>query len=416
MVGSSHKTAPMERLESLSFPPEELPALLLDIQTRFDFSEVLFLSTCNRSEIYALSEDADRDQLNIREWMLELASRRHALESEHFYAHKASDAVAHLYGVTCGLDAMVLGETEITAQVQTALNIALENGTAGNYLVQLVSEANRTSKRIRNETALGKGTTSVASAAVHVAKRVFGNLGNASILIVGAGETGELVGKHVVADSPKKLFITNRTHSRAEDLAAELNATAVGFDDWAGVLEEVNVVVCATHSKTPLVTKDMVKQAVGPSASRILLLLDISLPHNIEKSVAVVDNVFLYDMNDLKSIVEKNLAKRSKEVAGVCKIIEEEQKRFFVKQATHKIGPLIRDLRESYEDVRKQELERFLSKFSEQDKEHAERLTRDLVNKLLHVPTVELRALGSELDENRDRLSFARRLFGLRKE
>ncbi|MDJ0763505.1 MAG: glutamyl-tRNA reductase [Myxococcota bacterium] len=413
VVGSSHKVAPLRLLESLAFTSQEVAAILPDLQQAYALPEVLLLSTCNRTEIYAMSTDVNADVVVLSEWLIQRSQARTQLDPQHIYDFKGDAALDHLMRVICGLDSMMLGETEIAGQVQQALDIAREMNTGRNHLVQTFSAAFRTSKRARNETAINAGTTSVASAAVHLARRVFSDLGRRRVLIVGAGETGSLVARHFTAHAPGALVVANRTRSRAEALAREVGGSVVSFGKWAEVLPTIDIAVCATQSPVPLITKSLVAEAVRPGGARPLLLVDISLPHNIETSVMDVENVYLHDINDLTRIVEKNLSKRAKEIPNVEKIISEEKKNLLSQQATQKVGPFIKDLRRHFEDVRQKEVDRFISKFDEQDRPLAERLTRDLVNKLLHDPMVEIRTLGNQSQANQDRLAWARRLFGL---
>jgi glutamyl-tRNA reductase len=412
-VGASHRTAPLSILESIALAPEQIVEFLPEIRDRAGLSEIFILSTCNRTEVYGTATDPLPPAEKIEDWLLELSRRRSPLGQEHIYHRFNQDAVDHLFRVTCGVNSMMVGETEIAGQVEAALSLARRAGTAGNFVTQLFSATSRTCKRARTETSIGAGAVSVASASVHLAERVFGQLDRRTILVVGAGDTGSLAARHFQKHHPQGLCIANRTLERAESLAAEVGGSALPLDRRMEVLPTVDIVVCATHSPEPLFTEEVVREAMKSRPSRVLLLIDISMPSNVEAGVAKIDNVFLDDMNDLHRIVEHNLARRAKEIPAVERIVHEEAENFFRSQASMRAGPLIRDLRGKYEEVRLQELDRYLAQFAEQDRDLAERLTRDIVQKLLHHPSIEIRSVARHPETNRERLLWVRRLFGL---
>lgn len=413
LIGSSHHTAPLDLLESLALSPDETGSVLPELREQVDLDEVILLSTCNRTEVYGLSRDPRESSERLERWLLELSEKRTPIRPENLYARVDRDAVEHLFRVTCGLDSMMLGETEITGQVQRALELAREIGTANSFMTQLLSAAFRACKRARTETGINAGTTSVASAAVHLSRRVFGDLDRRAILVVGAGETGTLLARHFRQHTPRTLYLANRTQARAEALAEDVQGTAIPMEDWVDMLGRVDAVICATHSKQPLVTAEMVRRVARERSSRMLLLVDVSMPRNVERAAGELENVFLYDLYDLKKIVDQNLARRAEEVPAVESIIEAEMNEFFTRQATLEVGPVIRELRQRFEVLRQKEIERFSSRFSEQDRPVAERLTRDLINKLLHWPTLEIRSLAGQAGSDAERLAWARRLFGL---
>jgi glutamyl-tRNA reductase len=387
--------------------------MLPGLREELGLDEVMLLSTCNRTEIYGLAGTAAEAAEHLEARLKGMSANGAGVRSENLYSRADRDAVEHLFRVTCGLDSMMLGETEITGQVQRAFEMAREAGTAGSFLTQLLSAAFRACKRARSETGINAGTTSVASAAVHLAKRVFGDLDRREIVVVGAGETGTLAARYFRQHTPRTLYLANRTPERARELAAEVEGTAIPMEDWVSLLNQVDAVVCATHSKTPLVTAEMVRRASRVRSSRMLLLIDISLPRNVERAAGEFDHVFLYDMSDLQKIVQQNLDRRALEIPVVESIIDDEMHHFFDQQATLEVGPVIRELRQRFEVIRRKEIERFKSRFSHEDQPVAERLTRDMINKLLHWPTLELRALAQDNGSSAERLAFARRLFGL---
>ena len=413
VIGASHKSAPLELLEQVSLSPEEIERYLVKLKSEASLSEIVLLSTCNRTEIYARAENRELSVDILKKWLLSLCKEEGGLAEQNLYCNYDKEAVIHLFKTACGLDSMILGETEITGQVQDALELAQKCGTTGSYTIELFSRAFRSAKRARTETKINSGTTSIPSAAVHLAKRIFGDLSQRSILIVGAGETGKLLCTYFSEHSPARVVIANRTHDNAAKLSDEFGFEAIPLDDITSVLGQIDVSVCATYSKQPLITDDMVKEAMKNRGERMLLLVDISLPHNIDREASKLDNVFLHNMNDLKSIVANNLKMREKEVDDVLTIIEEERKEFEAKRATMKVGPLIKSLREHYDDLRKAELERFSSKIPDDVKPIADRLTRDLMNKLLHWPTLGIREISQNTDNERKMIEWSKKLFGL---
>lgn len=412
-VGASHRTTPLSLLESIALSPEEVAEALPVIRELAGLDEAMLLSTCNRTEVYATAKDVSGAAGALEAWLLGLSRRGHGLSPEHVVHRHERDAVDHLLQVACGVDSMMLGETQIAGQIESSLAIARNAGTAGGYLNQLIAAASRTCKRARTETAISAGVVSVASAAAYLAQRVFGDLERRTAFVVGAGETGRLVAQHLQKRQPKRIAVANRTLARAEELAKAVNAEVVPFEERHSYLKETDLVVCATHSQEPLFTRETVAKAMKSRASRMLLLIDISLPRNVDPAAGELENVFLNDMEDLRRIVDQNLDRRTKELPAVEQIVQKEAEGFFRRLAGVQAGPLIRDLRGRFEEIRERELEKTLGKFSEEDRALAERLTRDMVQKLLHYPTVEIRSAAKSPDLNSEKLLWVRRLFGL---
>ncbi|RPJ43939.1 MAG: glutamyl-tRNA reductase [Candidatus Latescibacterota bacterium] len=345
--------------------------------------------------------------------MLDIARGEERLRSDHLFRRLERDAAAHLFRVACGADSMMLGETQIAGQIQESLELAQGAGTIGSSLVRLVAASSRACKRARSETGIGAGVVSVASATAYLAQRVFGDLNRKEVLILGAGETGALAARHFQKRRPRALRVANRTPERSRALAAELGSEAIPFEERERALRDSDIVVCATRSPAPLVTRAAVAEAMRHRAGRALLLIDVSLPRNIERSAADIENVFLHDMNDLRQIVDQNLSRRLKELPGVEQIVAKEVEAFFRKEAGIEVDPLIKDLRARFEEIRELELERSLKRFREEDREAARRLASDLMQKLLHRPTVEIREAARRSDGGAEQLLWARRLFGL---
>lgn len=422
VIGASHKTAPLERLASLSCGQEMSAEILQTLQDTFELANTVFLSTCNRTEIYGTAAHPEQTGAQIIQWLIAYAAQQNPqkagsqktspLEPAHFYTHTNRDTISHLFRVMCGLDSMVRGETEIIGQVQRAFDRSVQAKAVNSYFIQLFQSANRTSKIARNETTIDKGHTSVASAAVHLTKRILGNLSKRTALVIGAGETGTLVTSYL-RDENIRIHIANRTLSNATTLCERYGGQAHSLEEIEQILPKVDVVIAATDAKSPLITAKMVRVAQNQRNSSMLLLVDISLPHNIEPEVGNQPNVLLSDMNDLKEIVSQNIARRANQIPLVKEIIEREIEQFIESQLTQQIGPLIKELRQSFEDVRLQELEKYATNFTEADQLVVEKMTKGLVNKLLHWPTLGARELAKEPDALFDRARWFTQLFGL---
>ncbi len=413
VVGANHRTAPLDLLGAMALAPDEIPGLLPSLCEEAGLEEVLVLCTCNRTEILGLAPDPAAAVTRLESWLIRIAAPRADVVPGHLYARTGDDAARHLLQVVCGLDSMVLGEAEIAGQAQRALELARGAGTAGASITRLFDAAFRAGKRARTETGIGAGTTSVASAAVHLTKRIFGDLDRREVLVLGAGETGVLAARHFRQHAPRTLYIANRTPERAAELAREVDGKAIAMDEWASLLRTVDAVVCATHAKEPLLTEPVVRNAAKRRGSRMLLLIDLAVTRNIDPGVAGVDNVYLNDHYDMQGIDDQSLARRAREIPAVEAIIDRELAGFLGQRAILEAGPVIRELRERYESLRRRELARFATRFDERNRPLAERLTSDLVNKLLHWPTLELRSLAREPDCEAERVAWARRLFGL---
>ncbi|MBN2344270.1 MAG: glutamyl-tRNA reductase [Deltaproteobacteria bacterium] len=413
VIGSSFHTAPLEMLEKLSIGKDELQSVIKEMAGWVQTEDLVVLSTCNRTEIIGSTEDIESTRQKIVTYLNTVCGDIELLP-EHLYCHSENDAVAHLFQVASGMDSMIMGETEIIGQLQQAFAVSQCEGLVSNYFVQLFDAVFRTGKRVRTETDIDKGTTSVAKAAVHMSKRIVGDLAQKHVLMIGAGETGRLACTYL-AEEQAVIFVANRTDEKARQLASEVNAAPVPFEDIASILTKVDVVYLATGAKTPLITKAMIADAQKKRKGELLLVVDISLPHNVDPSITDVGNVFLFDMNDLKEMVATSISKRTAEKKHAQCIVREETEAFFDRQRTLEVGPLIQALRSSFHEVSQQELERFENKFRTEDKALLEQFAQSIVNKLLHWPTMGVRELAHEQDAPFDKAQWFEKLFGLDK-
>lgn len=322
VLGLNHETAPLDVRERLAIPSERLPAFLSELKTNCSLDEVVALSTCNRTEIYAP------------------ASARQALEcclqriagpdplAHYLYGHEDEDCARHLFRVASGLDSMVRGENEILGQVKQAYSAAQEGGFTGKWLNVLFQRSLFVGKRVRTETGVSIGAGSVGSVAVSVAERIFGHLQDRTVFLLGAGQMAELTAKHLLSQKVRSLVVANRTFERACDLAREFGGTAMHFEEGLRRLGEADIVISSTSSEHPVLSLDAIRQAMNERRGRPLFLIDISMPRNVEPSVNKLDNVYLFNLDDLKTISEENQSRRQAAILKAEELVSAEAQAF----------------------------------------------------------------------------------------
>lgn len=422
VIGLNHKTAPVEIREKLAFNNKEtiINALLNLIQID-GINEVLIISTCNRVEIYAYISDAcsaKSSEKNYGEEIIkDFLSEFHKIDKKTFenylYVYKNKEAVEHLFKVTSSLDSMIVGEPQITGQVKEAYEIALSERTTSLILNHLMNRALFTAKRVRNETRIGENPVSVSYAAVGLIKKVFDELAKKSILLIGAGEMAELALRHLIGNGIRNVYITNRTFQRAEELAKEFQGTAVNFENLKEQLIKTDIVICSTGAPNYVITSQMLKEIMPLRKYKPIFLIDISVPRNIDPACNELDNVYLYNIDDLQDVVDSNILERKKEADKALIIVQEETEKFFHWLESLQTVPVIVSIRNKAEQVRQEEVEKFKAKFRELPPDllnSIDYLTQSIINKIMHSPTVALK----NNCENKELLIFsARRLFGL---
>ena len=414
VIGVNHRTSPVELLERVSIPDAAMPKALHSLIVKDDIREVVVLSTCNRTEVYAVAERFHGAYDDIRDFLCETSGMPAGDITPHLYSQHDEAAVSHLFEVAAGLDSAVLGESEIVGQVRDAWERAMGEGVSRSTLNLLFRHAIEVAKRARTETAISRSTASVSHAAVEMAEEILGSLRGRSVLVVGAGEMGEGVAAALARAGAGGVVVANRSLERGEALADRVGARLVGMDDLGTELAHADVVVSCTGAGTFVVTENLVASARGRSGDP-LLVVDIALPRDVEPAVGTLPGVVLRDLDDLKTWANRGLEKRSAEVTQVRSIVGEETERFVLEQAQRQASPLIAQLREVVESIREAEIERMsgrMTGFDEDQRAVVEAITRGIVAKLLHNPSVRLReAAGTPQGE---RLSAAvRDLFDL---
>ena len=399
LLGASHHSAPVGLRERIDFSRRGVPDALAELAEIPNMAEVVVLSTCNRSEIYAMGEQPAR----LRESLASFMSSFHDLpESElspHLYSRADTDAVRHLFRVAAGLDSLVVGEPQILGQVKDAFAIASEHGYTGASLNRLFHCSFGVGKRVRSETGLGEGAVSVSYAAISLARKIFGNLRNLRTLLVGAGEMAELTASHLRNQQVHHIGVTNRTASHATALAARIDGEAVPWENFTTELASSDIVVTATGSAAPIVTRGHVEAAMKPRRDRPLFIIDIGLPRDVEPSSGEIEQVFLYNMDDLRTIVQENRARRQSQVDRAELMVTEEVDRFMTWLRSRAATPTVVALRRRFEAIREAELARLepkLASLSPSGRARVEEVTRLLVERLLSAPTEQLKATTDE--------------------
>jgi glutamyl-tRNA reductase len=394
LVGASHRTAPVELRERLDFGSRGLDAAVRALAGRQSAAEAVVISTCNRAELYVVCEqptDAVDD-------LVRFIADFHHLPAEqirpHLYSHIDQEVARHLFRVSSGLDSMVVGEPQILGQIKEAYSVATAVQTAGPLLNKLFHWAFGVGKRVRSETALAEGAVSVSFAAVTLAKKIFGDLTGRRVLVVGAGEMGKLTAIHLKAQGVAAVVITSRTLAHAQQLAEEVGGTVAAWDSLPQALLDSDIVITSTGSSKPILSKAQVKDAVPASRTRPLFLIDIAVPRDVDPRAAEIEQVFLYNIDDLQSIVRENLQKRGHEVSRAEQIVEEEVSKFATWHRSREAVPTIVALRQRFEAVRRSELERLepkLSSLPPEARSRVEDVTRLIIEKLLLQPTEQLK-------------------------
>jgi glutamyl-tRNA reductase len=397
-VGISHRTAPVELRECVDFSRRGLDAALEALGTRQLAHEAVVLSTCNRAEIYAAA-DSDAAAESCGRFIADYHGLPWDRVAPHIVTYRGAHAADHLFRVAAGLDSLVMGEPQILGQVKSAYAAATGLKTTGALTNRLFTAAFTVGKRVRSETRLGEGAVSVSYAAIALAKKIFGELKGLSVLILGAGEMAKLTGVHLQAQQVKQVTIASRTLESAETLARHLNGRAVPWTGLAEALAGADIVVTATGSTEPVLTRARVEEAMRPRRARPLFIIDIAVPRDVETAVARLDQVFLYDIDDLQAIVKENLSRRATEIEQAEAIVREEVDRFGAWIQSREVLPTVIALRERFDAIRQSELKRLepkLAPLSPEARARVDEITHLIVEKLLLTPTEQLKSTRDE--------------------
>jgi glutamyl-tRNA reductase len=413
-IGISHTTASVEIREKMWMSAEEIRSALNGLRERF-FRECVIISTCNRTEVYGISPGVTVDDADLRRFLIDIKGAHEAVTPDHFFGNYAGGAVNHLFKVAAGIDSMVIGDIQILNQVKEAFQISQDMELLGPVMNRLMQATLHVGKRVRAETAIGEGAVSVSYAAVELASKIFEDLSRKSALMIGAGETGELTVRHLVGKGIGTLLIANRTRARAEALVAQLGGRVVDYEQLADALASADIVITSVTSPSYIVSPADVQKVMKQRSHNPLFIIDIGVPRNVDPASRKIDNVFLYDIDSLSAIVDRNVGRRNAEIPKVTGIIREEMVEFFRWHNSLQVGPTIHDLREALEGIRRDEVEKNINRFAPQDRELVQLLTRRIINKILHQPVTALKegAGNGGGGETIHRIKALRDLFGM---
>ena len=415
VTGLNHRTAPVEVRERLAFQDGAMPRALADLRQQPGVREGLILSTCNRVEVAVSAVDESDAQRSVESFL----SKTRDLDPEwlrpYLYGFEDRDAIRHLFRVAASLDSMIVGEPQILGQLKSAYSLAKAEGCLSGYLESVVTRAFSVAKRVRTETEIGSHAVSVSYAAVELAKEIFGTLQNQRVMLIGAGKMSELAARHLRRSGVKEVLVTNRTQTRAEALAGSVGGTIVPYESFRSHLKDVDIVVTSSGAASYLLHKDEMRKVIEARRNRPMFLIDIAVPRNIHPDVNQIDNVFLYDIDDLQKVVATNLQGRLSEAEAADRIITEEVERLEAALRARQAGPVIASLQEQLEQIRTEQLDKMRSKFgpmTPQQEQVLEQFSRSLVNRVAHGPISEIRRQAS-IPGSASAIELLRRAFGV---
>lgn len=413
LVGINHRTAGVNIRERFALT-EHCSLDKWAIAHTNSIRESLILSTCNRVELLAISDQGCSEEL-LEQWATTCGATREELQP-HIYTLRDLDAVQHVFEVASSLDSMVLGEPQILGQMKSAYRKAVESRRAGPIINRLMHKAFSVAKRVRHETAVAASAVSISYAAVELAKRIFGQMPTHKAMLIGAGEMAELAALHLLQAGMDQIIVANRTLSRAQELAQRFHGTAIPFEDLPNNLARVDIVISSTGSPEPMLRKEHIAKALKERKNRPMFLIDIAVPRDIDPLVNNLDNVYLYDIDDLREVVEENRQARKEEAEQAKLIIAEELEYFSQWLQSLDAQPTVLDLIEKGEAVAQEELTRALRRMGTVNSDTRaimERMAHAIVKKMNHDPITYIKSTGMGRDAPHDRISFARRLFNL---
>lgn len=408
-LGINHKTAPLSLREQLAFTPQTLPEALLSLKKLSHIEEASILSTCNRTELYCATTD-DNDQAIIQ-WFSKFHGLDEELIKEHLYLHSHEETIRHAMKVASGLDSMVLGEPQIAGQMKDAFAIASQQGTVGQLLGKLFQRAFAVSKQVRTDTDIGSSPVSVAFAAVSLAKQIFGDLKETTVLLVGAGETIELATRHLHSQGVNKIIISNRSVERAQKLADEFGGEAISLQHISEHLYRSDIVISSTASPLPIIGKGTVERALKQRKHQPIFMVDLAVPRDVEPEVNQLDDVYLYSVDDLQTVIAENMENRLQAAEQAHEIIDTQVSHFLEWQRSLAAVDVIAQIRQQTQEQSEEVLAKAKKQLAagQNAEEALDYLAHTLTNKFLHQPSTQLRQASQ--DNREDILSVAESLF-----
>jgi glutamyl-tRNA reductase len=412
LIGVNHKSAPIEVRERLAIPESRIPDALKHLVLHPDVDEGLILCTCNRVEVLAQTKNGSTD---LRKFLREFFQLQSTAYESHLYEYHESEAIRHLFRVSSSLDSMVVGEPQILGQVKEAYASARAVGAIHSHLDLLLTRAFAVAKRVRTETAIGSSAVSIASAAVELAKKIFGSLNGKQVFLVGAGKMSELAARHLIANGAESIFVSNRTYERACHLAAKFDGQAILFDQLYETCDRADIVITSTGAPHAIFRREHGELFLSRRKNRPMFFIDIAVPRDVDPEMNKLDGIFVYDIDDLQQAVSSNLSDRRKEADRAEEIVNVEVERFQARLHTLEVVPTIVSLQDHLETIRQAEIDRVrgrLGPLSAAQELAIEALTRGIVKKIMHTPINTLKASARETEATTV-IDLVRRLFNL---
>ena len=397
VVGLNHRTAPVEIRERLSDPPDSEKNLLEEILKIPNVIEGLYLSTCNRVELVLSTHPVDSGSLDIKKFLISFYKISSKDFEKFLYIYTSHQAIRHIFRVTSSLDSMIVGEPQILGQVKQAYQDASKKGALGLALNRLFETAFSVAKRIRTDTKIAENPVSISFAAVELAKKIFVGLEEKVVLLIGAGEMSELAIRHLISAGVHKIVIANRTFNRAQNLAEEFEGEAIVFENLLNYFDKADIIISSTGASDFIVKYETIRKVIKKRKNRPMFFIDIAVPRDIDPAINSLDNIYLYDIDDLQGVVDNNLEERQREVLEADKIIDEEVGKFVDKLKAAKVTPVILSLKEKLEEVGREELKKTMSRLggiAQKEKKALESLTASIINKISHHPVTFLKRKG----------------------
>jgi glutamyl-tRNA reductase len=401
ITGVNHRSAPVEVRERLAFDEKGLSDALENLKGRPGICEGMILSTCNRVEVALACEENSNGEAAVDSFLADTRHVDREWVKRYLYRYNDRDAIRHLFRVAASLDSMVVGEPQILGQLKNAFAVAKDHGVVNSFMDTLVTRAFSVAKRVRTETEIGSNAVSVSYAAVEMAREIFGTLANKKVMLIGAGKMSEAAARHLARCGVTSIFVTNRTRERADEMAKLFNGKIVEYDRYLTFLPEVDIVITSSGAPHYILTSANMRKVIALRKNAPMFLIDIAVPRNIEPTVNQVDNVFLYDIDDLQKVVDGNLKGRKQEAEDAELIVAEEVERMLTRLKSREVVPMIVSLQEQLESLRQAELARYHGKFgalTQEQEDTLDQLTRSLMNKIAHGPISELRKQASQPD------------------
>ncbi|CAN2044473.1 Glutamyl-tRNA reductase [Candidatus Magnetomoraceae bacterium gMMP-13] len=415
VIGLNHKTAPVEVRECLSFSEEDIDIAVESLKTKA-ISEVILISTCNRIEILLTTENQNDAITQIKNFLCSFGNISLNEFDSSLYIHEEDDAVKHIFRVASSLDSMILGEPQILGQMKDAYKLATVKKTSGVILNRLLHRTFFVAKRVRSETGIGDHAVSISYAAIELGRKIFGSLEDKKVLLIGAGEMAELAIEHLIRHKSGLIFVANRTLERGIELADRFKGTAISFEEIENYLKEVDIIISSTGAPSFVLNREHVKKAMKARKNSPLFLIDIAVPRDIDPEINRLSNAYVYDIDDLKGVIDENIEERNQEAVKAERIIDEAVIRFREWRESLNIVPTIKDLKKKMEDIARGEIKKTINALShanEEDYKALERMSHAMINKFLHDPILFLRGNGSHGEMN-DYIDITRKLFNLR--